>query len=164
MVHATGLTVTVDQGYGNDVFVCLPGGLPGVVVDVGGGTWTSEISWMVKTPAGVVVSGAGSGISDEACGFSPGPTVVPAPTPECEDWYVAMYDSWGDGWGDNTLRLIDCSDAENVLAEGLTVPTGAQFTATVCVPVGTSGAIVEVCIMSMPNLVLLPALASPAVW
>ena len=68
--------------------VCLPPGLEGLVVGVGGGTYPSEVLWTVTLPSGAVLTG-GVGTASSTC-----PVV-------CEDgeagYTVALSDSYGDG-------------------------------------------------------------------
>ena len=91
-VLVSGLTVTSAQGYGHSELVCLPP-VSGVQVSVGGGTWTSEISWVITHPDGTTVtSGSGEGVVS-GCSVTPSPT----PTVPCEDYSIALVDEFGDG-------------------------------------------------------------------
>ena len=78
--------------------------LTAIVIEVGGGSWQSEVSWQLGSFSGAV------GIT-EAC---------------IEDgcYEFIMYDSWGDGWNGNTVTI---STAEEVIVSG-TLDSGSQGT------------------------------------
>jgi hypothetical protein len=91
-----------------------------VVITVGGGSFTSEVSWTILDGAGNVVLSGGAPYASTEC--------LP------DDCYtVDMVDSYGDGWNGNTIDFAD--GAGNLIAsDGLAAGSNGSFT----VQIGTS--------------------------
>jgi hypothetical protein len=109
-----------------------------VVVD---GTDDIETSWSLLFPNGEKLFGDGAGVWDSSCLLSSSPSASPAPTVDCEDYTLTLFDSYGDGWGGATMTLMTC-DYDTVLAEGLTLPTGTTVTFTECLATSLQGELV----------------------
>ena len=67
-------------------------------ITVGGGSWTSEVSWEILDASGVSVTGlqvtgapAWSGTLPSGC------------------YSMEMYDAYGDGWNGSTYSIVDSS-------------------------------------------------------
>lgn len=128
-------SLTVNDGQFDSEIVCLPTDLDGrIVVEVSGGTWASELSWVITTPSGDELSGSSSGSWSDACIY-PVPSMSPAPSVACEVYVLDMSDSYGDGWQGNYLSIISCQD-DSTLVEGLTLYSGSFESEEVCLPVG----------------------------
>lgn len=128
-------SLTVNDGQFDSEIVCLPMGLDGrIVVEVSGGTWASELSWVITTPFGDELSGSSSGRWSDACIY-PAPSSSPAPSVECETYVLDMSDSYGDGWQGNYLSIISCEDGSSLI-ERLTLYSGSFESEEICLPVG----------------------------
>ena len=68
-----------------------------ITVNVGGGSWQSEVSWEIYDPtgAGTIIASGGAPYSASVC----------IPTTNLGSLQFRMYDSWGDGWNGNTYTL-----------------------------------------------------------
>ena len=66
-----------------------------VNINVGGGSWLSEVSWDIADADGNVVASGVAGLST-VCRCDEGCYIV---------WYG--YDSYGDGWNGNTASIAD---------------------------------------------------------
>ena len=131
LLTCNGTVLASDIGstfYGGDFQVanlCLEVGLSGLIVEVGGGSQTNEVSWIITFPSGNVEGGgAGSWTSPLCISPSPShqpsnppsmtlmptnipsvtsvPTVQPSVTsiptsPACEFYTIDMFDGYGDG-------------------------------------------------------------------
>ena len=80
---------------------------------VGGGSWQSEVSWVVLSSIGDTVASGGAPFNGTAC--------------LVDDCYtVEMLDAFGDGWNGNTIVL---SDGGSVIGSGgLTAGSSGSFT------------------------------------
>ena len=70
-----------------------------ITINVGGGSWQSEVSWEIYDPSG---SGAGTILASGGAPFS-GTVCIPATN--LGNLQLLMYDSWGDGWNGNTYTI-----------------------------------------------------------
>lgn len=128
-------SLTINDGQYDSEIVCLPTDLDGrIIVEVSGGAWASELSWVITTPSGKELSGSSSGSWSDACTY-PVPSMSPAPSVDCEVYVLDMSDSYGDGWQENYLSIISCKDG-SILAEELTLFSGSFESEELCLPVG----------------------------
>ena len=87
-------------------------------ITVGGGSWTSEVSWDITDAngaimaSGVVGSPAWSGTIPSGC------------------YDMNMYDSYGDGWNGSTYSIVDQTSGQIYATGGLT--SGAYGVDNVC--------------------------------
>jgi hypothetical protein len=144
-----GEPLTLESGSAGRTNVCLPAGVPGLVVQVGGGAYPAEISWRVTMPSGAFLEERGAGSFVMGCAATPTPTATPAPTPLCAVAALLLADSFGDGWNGNALSLRSCEGvggggaSASAFASGLTLRDGAasgRF--DVCVPLDYGNAVV----------------------
>jgi len=77
-------------------------GLTPVVIEVGGGSWTSEVSWSLNDFTGV--TGSTQACLEDGCQL------------------FNLYDSYGDGWNGNTVTILSGND---ILLTG-TLDTGSE--------------------------------------
>ena len=70
-----------------------------IFLNVGGGSWQSEVSWEIYDPSG---PGAGTII---ASGGAPYNGSICIPSSNIGNLEFIMYDSWGDGWNGNTYTI-----------------------------------------------------------
>ncbi|MDP6755516.1 MAG: hypothetical protein QF769_05300, partial [Candidatus Marinimicrobia bacterium] len=139
---------TLESGNTGESGACLEDGLYMVTCD--GGTWQSEVSWVISDANGDTLLADGApysgsltlgeaedvpGCMDEtACNYDETATVddgsctYPDYGFDCDGncdanlLEVSMYDSWGDGWNGNILTI---GDFQYTLAEGDTAEAGA---------------------------------------
>ena len=74
--------------------------LSGVAVTAGGGSWISEIGWVISACDGTEILSGGGSCADVSGGYS-----------------VSMTDAYGDGWNGNILTVGDASYTIEVGAE-----------------------------------------------
>ena len=85
-----------------------------ISISCSGGSWQSEVSWLIMSSLGDTVLTGGAPYASVAC--------LP------DDCYtVDMYDAFGDGWNGNTITMTDASG--NVIGSGgLTSGSAGSFT------------------------------------
>ena len=86
-------------------------------ITVGGGSWTSEVSWEIIDASGVSLTGVQmvgtwSGNIPSGC------------------YSMEMYDSYGDGWNGSTYSIVDQTTGQIYATGGLTA--GAYGSDNVC--------------------------------
>ena len=125
-VLASGLTL--DLGLLQEVDVCLPATESyGYIITAGGGLQDEDIAWSLIHDGAVVAQG-GAGMYD-TCSSDP-----------CEDtsWDIHMYDTYGDGWNENTLTILDCEGT--ALLSGITLAGQTSFgVLDMCIPPSEEG-------------------------
>ena len=89
-----------------------------VNINVGGGSWLSEVSWDIVDADGNFVASGAAGLStvciDEGC------------------YTFYGYDSYGDGWNGSTASIADLNG--NIFLDGFTLPVGSSLETTeVCI-------------------------------
>ena len=138
-ILASGMTLWSGSSGSSDV--CLEVGDPeGYTIEVGGGSYQSEVSWTLTNAEGedVVAGGAGTVTTCEE-------TVEDVLEEICEanDWDMRLTDTENDGWGANTMTISSC-DGE-IITSGLTMESGGSFNVDVCLPPAAAGGyIIEV--------------------
>jgi len=125
--------ITLVTGFTSDQYACFPPDMTQYTVEVGGDTqFFYEESWSIEKPD----SGANGSYTEWYSGGSPyyfSTCPTPAPTVCSENVIVInMFDSYGDGWQGNQLRVLDCQG--EVLADGITLAEGSEGTETLCLP------------------------------
>ena len=97
----SGIGISFEYGYVYSVDdLCLEAGLGGLIVEVDGGAFPSEVSWSLTFPSGVVEIGVAGSWESGLCVSpypSPQPSVTLNPTALCELYMVELSDSFGDG-------------------------------------------------------------------
>ena len=89
--HAAGMDITYK-------FVGTPAGISGsqITVNVGGGSYLSEISWDILDPStGIIIASGGAPFSGIIC----------IPNINLGNLEFRTYDSYGDGWNGNTFSI-----------------------------------------------------------
>jgi hypothetical protein len=113
-------TGTLASGSSGTESFCLADGC--YTVEVGGGSWASEISYSLADGLGTVLLSGSNVLAPTAlcvpevygctdpmlCGYDPLATVDDG---SCGDaaYTLTMNDSWGDGWNGNTFDVVDAS-------------------------------------------------------
>lgn len=87
--------------------LCLENEFDGLLVEVGGGTYKSEVSWSITLPSGEVETGAAGTTEIGLCPRpSPQPSITLTPTAQpsitsmptaCELYTFSFFDRYGDG-------------------------------------------------------------------
>jgi hypothetical protein len=133
---------TLASGNSGTESFCLADGC--YTVEVGGGSWASEISYSLADGLGtVLLSGANVlapttlcvpevyGCTDPMlCGYDPLATVDDG---SCGDaaYTLTMNDSYGDGWSGNTFDVVD---ANGTIISSSTLSSGSLGTEVLCLP------------------------------
>jgi len=88
-------------------------------VNVGGGSWSSEVSWEILDSSGVSLTGV------QYVGYPAWSGTIPS---GC--YSMEMYDSYGDGWNGSTYSISDQTTGQIYATGGLT--SGAYWSDQVC--------------------------------
>ena len=136
---ASGLTL--DSGSSGTEDVCLLPSSTGYIIECGGGSFASEVTWTLSDQWGSTILTGGVGTIN-GCGPAP-----PPPGPPCADqaFYLHMEDDYGDGWNGNELSVSTCGTGGTTgetLVSGLTLGEGSSGIADVCVPYAESGYVI----------------------
>ena len=87
--HAAGMDITYK-------FVGASGQGREITVNVGGGSWQSEVSWNIVDPSsGTILASGGAPYSGTLC----------IPSSNLGNLQFITYDSWGDGWNGCTYTI-----------------------------------------------------------
>jgi hypothetical protein len=137
-------TATLLAGSSGTATFCIPDGCS-YTVTCGGGSFTSEVSWVLSDATGATVSSGGAPASftfDLNCAGVPGCTDPAAfnydPSATVDDGSCCigipltfyMMDAFGDGWNGNVGTLVNTTTGDTVISAGLTV--GSIDSVTVC--------------------------------